>query len=127
MNALFKAKLLKNSPTDIRNFRDKYKFLYGESELVLDSPLLSGVQKYLQMLKEQSKRVRMSKRYYMRPEYAAYDFYGTTNLGFLILYANNCFSALDFTMDEFIVPDNDVVSFVLSKSKEYIKEVVING
>jgi len=53
----------------------------------------------------------------MRPDYVSYDYYGTTNLAFLIMYINNCTCALEFTKDVILVPDLDIVTYVLTKSK----------
>ena len=126
MDALQKAMILKNSPTDISNFRNKYTYFDGTNNVKFDSVLINGIQKYLLMLKENSENISMEKRYYMRPEYVAYDFYGTTNLGFLIMYVNNCSSSIDFVIDNILVPKQDIVAFVLSKCKKYIKEVNLN-
>jgi len=102
---------LATSSTDIRNFTHRYKI----SDLEFSSLALIGMQDFYSFLKANSEIVSMNKRYYMRPDYVSYDFYGTTNLYFLLLYVNDCMSAMDFVIPQFYVPNNTAVIYIVSK------------
>ena len=115
MNALEKAQYLKDSPTDITNFRDRYRVKFRGVIFTFDSFALKRLHLYYKILKQYSDMVDMKERYLYRPDYVAYDFYGTTNLGFILLYINDCRSAIEFDMDEIIVPNTDTLFETLSK------------
>jgi len=117
MDAYTKATILAKSPSDISNFKRKYITKLGDTTIVFDSPAFDLLVRYIQFLKSKSKKVQMTSRYYMRPDYVSYDYYGTTNLAFLIMYINNCSCALEFTKDVILVPEPDVVAHVLTKCK----------
>ena len=117
MDAHTKATILSKSPTDVSNFKRKYVTKLKDAVVVFDSPAFDLLVRYIQLLKSRSQRIEMTSRYYMRPDYVSYDYYGTTNLAFLIMYINNCTCALEFTKDVILVPDLDIVTYVLTKSK----------
>jgi len=117
MDAHTKATILSKSPTDVSNFKRKYVTKLKDAVVVFDSPAFDLLVRYIQLLKSRSQRIEMTSRYYMRPDYVSYDYYGTTNLAFLIMYVNNCTCALEFTKDVILVPDLDIVTYVLTKSK----------
>ena len=112
LDALQESKLLYNSITDI----SKYKSLVNVSGKVIPSLSFDKLIHFYGYLKYNSETIPMSKRYYMRPDYVAYDNYGTINLSWLVLWVNDCRSALDFTMQNIIVPFSYSVSYALSRS-----------
>ena len=117
MDARTKATILSKSPTDISNFKRRYTTKVGNTTITFDSPGFDLLVRHIQLLKMRSQRVQMSSRYYMRPDYVSYDYYGTTNLAFLIMYVNNCSCALEFTKDVILVPELEIVTYVLTKCK----------
>jgi len=111
MDIQFLSASLANNATDISNFSYYYKI----GQVQFESPALIVLQDYYSYLRANSTIQIMNKRYYMRPDYASYDFYNTTNLAFVILYVNNCMSAMDFTMPEFVLPDEEAVMYVVGQ------------
>ena len=117
MDAYNKAVVLSQSPSDISNFKRRYLVKLNNTHIVFDSPAFDLLVRYVQILRTNSEKVQMNDRYYMRPDYVSYDYYGTTNLSFLIMYVNNCSCAIEFTKDIFLVPNSDVVSSIITKCK----------
>ena len=115
MDALEKAQLLKSTPTDISNYKYKYVTNFNGVNFSFDSFSMGKFHTYYRLLKNYSEEIQMKKRYEYRPEYVAYDYYGTTNLGFVILYMNDVPSALDFNMDIIIVPNDNTLFSVLTE------------
>lgn len=66
------------------------------------------------------------RRYKYSPDLLAYDVYGSTQLDFLILFANGLADPKDFDMDIIQLPYksilNDLLSEILSSNKEYIEQ-----
>lgn len=114
MDAYTKNLIDIQSPTNESNFRNVLEI----ENISMDSPNLSFLDINLDMLKVSSDTVKMTSRFYQKPDYVSYDYYGTTNLWFLILYINGCTDANEFTMEEFLVPHQDVVFQLLFNYKK---------
>lgn len=119
--ALDKSIFLKNSASDQSKNRVSVYTQLGDINIRFDSPYLE-LEQYSRALRYSCQKINMSDRYYMRPDYVAYDYLGSTNLSYLILYLNKCRSCVEFTMDEILVPSRGKVSEFLSKVKRNINK-----
>ncbi len=78
--------------------------------LTMDSPAITLLLVKYQTLKINAQIITMTSRYYQRPDYVSYDYYGTTEYWYIIMYINDCFSFSDFTMSSFYLPQIDTIT-----------------
>jgi len=97
----------------ISNDVDFYRYKYRDYEQQLDgskihvsfvSPIFSVFEKYRFYLLQNSVRVPLDKKYWYRPDYISFMYYGTTAWWQLVLWLNNVNAIEYFTIDEIIVP-----------------------
>jgi hypothetical protein len=113
LDILTQSTILAQSPTDISNVRSSYIY----QGIQFDSPAISLLQNYIYTLKATATSSTMIQRYYQRPDLVAYDNYGSTTLWYIILYVNDCKSFADFTMNTFLIPEENVVSEFVSNTR----------
>lgn len=99
---------------DIEYMTRRYK---TENELfTFPSPSLETIEKNLWFLLRNSKEVEFERKYIMRPDYLAFDEYGTVILADLLMYVNGVSKIEDFDLDSVVIPTYDAV-ITISKDK----------
>ena len=94
-------------PFEIDNMAKRYKT--ESTYFTFTSPSLSVLEKYYYYLLRNSTEKQFSSRYKYKPSYLAYDEYGVTNLGFLLMYMNNIQCVEDFDLVSVIIPSMDSI------------------
>ncbi|MCK5605159.1 hypothetical protein KAR91_24930 [Candidatus Pacearchaeota archaeon] len=90
-------------PLELDNMAERYK---TTTELfTFTSPSLWVIEKHLFFLLRNSTQKDFDPKYSMRPDYLAFDEYGTVTLGPLLMYVNGVPSLEDFELLKVIVPD----------------------
>lgn len=113
------------SSFDMSNFMNKYQI----GQYIIYSPYIKPFLTSFNTLINNSQTINMTQRYMYRPDYVSYDYYGTTDLWYLIMRVNNVYSIIKFNMNTIIVPNYDIVTSILAKSKASgtINNIVSNG
>ena len=108
-------------------FKEKNTFtMNNESEevILLGSGILDKYKKDLDNIKVTKKLTYEEQRkYYCNPWYLSYDLYGTVEFWYLILEANNMYSAIEFTQDTIQVYDGSlprIIDSILALEEEFI-------
>jgi len=105
------------SPLNADNMGIRYKTSSGY--YTFTSPSLWTIEKNLFHLLRNSERKEFRPRWYMRPDYLAFDEYNSTTLDYLLMYVNNVFTMEDFNLDSVIVPSfSSIVSICQDKFPE---------
>lgn len=80
--------------------------------------------KYIGYLKAYCIKIDCPQKYYYKPEYLAYDLYGSVDLWYLIMWFNDIPSAMDFNKPQVIVfnPSKmSVINTIISKQLKSFK------
>lgn len=93
-----------------------------ESGIVVQKPYTNLLLKVMEKLNLVYGYIDMTLEYDYRPDYVAYDYYGTTNLYWFVLYTNKVSSFLNFTHNQIkkikIYRENDVFTVLNEIMKE---------
>jgi len=76
------------------------------------SPSLWSLQKNLFYLIANSVLIEFNAKYKMRPDYLAFDEYGTVSLAYLLMYVNSVYCIEDFDLNTVIIPSLEVIAEV---------------
>jgi hypothetical protein len=74
------------------------------------SPSLWSLQKNLFYLIANSVLIEFNAKYKMRPDYLAFDEYGTVSLAYLLMYVNSVYCIEDFDLNTVIIPSLEVIA-----------------
>jgi len=96
------AKQFKNLAVDIGKMGDRYRTSNGY--FTFPSPTLWTIEKNLFYLLRNSTKKEFKQKYIMRPDYAAYDEYGTVCLKDLLMFVNGIQCIEDFNLSTIIFP-----------------------
>jgi len=112
---------------DLEFFRNKYlihdDFFKGGSATI-DNPYIELLAQNYDFLRQNSVQADLDKKYIFRPDYLAYDIYGTISLWHMLLFVNNCFTIEEFKLEKVYIPTKGAVRQVLRNYiKNDIKEV----
>lgn len=84
------------------NYRKKYNFT--QYNLSVPSPVFSVLEKNKGYLLETADRKDLDSKYHGRPDLFCYDVYQDPGLYFVLLFVNDMFSMIDFSVDTIMVP-----------------------
>lgn len=111
------AKYNKDKQTSIDAFKEKYRIEGTQFQFI--SPGLTFLDRYKYVLLSTAETREMNKRYYMRPNYVAFDEYEDMSLWPIILYVNDCFTIEDFIIPNFLVPKRKAIADMLRENIIY--------
>ena len=95
--------------TDIDRYRNRYVSKEANISIEFVSPSFEVFEcNRFYILKNSIKRP-LEQKYHFKPDYLAYDEYGTTTAWPMIMYINNISSMEDFTVPEVIIPNYGVL------------------
>lgn len=104
-------------PIDLDNMAER--FITSDGSFVFTSPALSVYEKNRFYLLKNSVRKPFNPKYFMRPDYLAFDEYGTVSLSTLIMYINGVFCIEEFELANVIIPSfNAVIEIIGDKFPE---------
>ena len=98
-------------PIDIDFFCARYRTTNGLYSF--SSPSLWTIDKYLYYLLANSVEKTFESKYKQRPDYLAYDEYGTVILSPLLMYVNGVFCIEDFDLDKVYIPTYSVIADIV--------------
>ena len=126
MNSFIKAITNEMAPTDLSNVQKKYIY----DDVKFDSLAMSMLVENRNFLLSDYDEVNMIGRYEYRPDYVSYDFYDTTNLWYVILYANDIVSFVDFNFNNLQVikiPSIDTINKLIPnyRNKKNVEQLTL--
>lgn len=95
------------------NYKITYKLPNELTFLGFDSAILDNLKPYLQT---QGSTVTLDPKYKQNPELLSYDQYGTPDFWYVILFVNNIFSKINFTVEQIFIPSRNAISYLISNS-----------
>lgn len=96
------AKINSRIPTNIDYMSEQLKC---NSSYIIHFPALWVIEKNLFYLLRYSTEEKFQPKHRMKPSYLSFDKYGTTTLGYLLMYVNNVQCLEDFDLTTVIIPD----------------------
>jgi hypothetical protein len=105
---------------DVDKYRNKYVINEVDSstdtklKIEFISPFIKVYENFKFFLLKNSVIKTLSPKNFYRPDYVAYEEYGTTSLWTLLLFVNDISTIEDFNVSEIYVPDKSVISTLIS-------------
>lgn len=103
-----------SNPYLLENISNHYVF---EEEVHMSFNIL---RKYENLIRANVISVPMESKWKYKPEYCSYDYYGTTDFWYLVMFVNNIYNPLQFNMDTVLLVEDIFISEVFKNviSKE---------
>lgn len=115
-NIYDEARSLSTLASDFDNMRSRYIKSDIDQGIVVRFPSAesASLEHYKHLLITESDKVDFNTKWSMRPDYASYEFYGSTVLYHILMFVNNIMSFEEFSnLDTILVPRDYIVSDVL--------------
>lgn len=107
---------------NIDNLKNTY--VVKDLNFIFKSPFFGYFENQKDFLKSRSVIVLMEPKYYRKPEYLSYDKYGSVVLAPLIMFLNNVYSRIDFTIDKIYVPTMEAITHVIVSAYEFFGQKI---